>query len=308
MGVIVGVHGIFQGRKTSEVLGQEWSRTLTVGLRQVVPGASSPQIVVPHLSPLLTAPRITLCPGDDLDDLDTLSAEETEFIESGLDDLLADLSEGEIDRLAEAAQTLAGLPAFPTRHGLRALAAVDGRWRGGGGAALRVLREVHAYLLRPEVGAQVRRRVRAAAHADTSLLLAHSLGSVVAYDLLRRGELPQVTALVTCGSPLAWPTIRRHLADSGTAGADVPLPQIKWTNVHDVRDAVTAGRPLGQVWPQVTDHQVTNPVTDAHGAAGYLRQEPLVRAVLAGAGPSPHPPQAHTPRSAQRSTPTGGAW
>jgi hypothetical protein len=292
---VVGVHGIWQRRKTAEILAKEWSRALTQGLREYARGTRTPDIIVPHLSPLLIAARPTLGPGDDLDDLETLTAEEIRFIELGLNDVLNDLDADEIDHLAALAQTLAGLPAFPTRQGMRALAAVDGRWRGGGRLVLRLLREVHAYLERPEVGAQVRRRVKVNAAHDTRVLLAHSLGSVIAYDVLRRDELPQVTALVTFGSPLAWPTVRQSLMEQLPHGpGERGLPGVNWTNVHDRRDAVTAGVALRQVWNQVTDYSVTNPLTDAHGASGYLRQQPLVRAVIDGTHTltARHPPWA----------------
>ncbi|GGS86748.1 hypothetical protein GCM10010270_68630 [Streptomyces violaceus] len=42
------------------------------------------------------------------------------------------------------------------------------------------------------------------------MVVAHSLGSVVVYDMLSRGEAPYVTMLVTCGSPLGWPPARAY--------------------------------------------------------------------------------------------------
>lgn len=283
---IVGVHGIGQSRSNAQSLTSQWSRAVQLGLRAASPDVALPRLLVPHLSPLLTAPSDILGPGDE-DDLTTLSTEETAFIESGLADLLEDLDDDEVDRLAAEAATLAGLPAFPTRRGLRLLAAVDGRWRGGARPVLAVLREVHAYLHAPTCGQRVRRRVCTTATADTRLLLAHSLGSVVAYDLLRRGDLPQITTLVTFGSPLAWPTVRTALTAGVEAGLTAlpalpALPAVSWTNLYDQRDAVTVGRRLSPLWPQVADLPVDNPRLDAHGAAGYLQQSAMAATIVSG--------------------------
>lgn len=277
---IVGVHGILQGRKNTQSLTSEWSRAVRHGLRAASLDVAPLSLRVPHLSPLLRVPTDLLGPGDE-DDLTTLSADEAAFVESGLADLLEGLDGDEVDQLAAEATTLAGLPAFPTRHGLRLLTAVDGRWRGGARPVLAVLREVYAYLHAPSCGQNVRRRVRTTATAHTRLLLAHSLGSVVAYDLLRRGELPQITTLVTFGSPLAWPTVRTALDASCEAELTAPLA-VSWTNLHDERDAVTAGRRLSPLWPQVTDLPVQNPRLDAHGAAGYLQQPGMAATIVSG--------------------------
>ena len=281
---VLGVHGIWQGAETQESLTAQWSRALQVGLRAVHPGMKPPTVVVPHLSPLLLGPSGRLGPGDDLDDLTTLTDGEIRFIESGLADLVAGLDEDEVDQLAASGATL-GLQAFPTRRGLRLLAAADGRWRGGGRLALRMLREVGAYLTFPAAREQVARRLRVNVGVGTRVVIAHSLGSVMAYDVLAGGGLVGVSVLVTCGSPLGWPTVRVGLAAvKGLAGpAQLPaLPDMVWTNVHDARDAVTGGLGLNPVWGQVRDRQVNNPLDDSHGARGYLRQWDLVAAVVEG--------------------------
>jgi len=275
---IVGVHGIFQARKNATSLAAEWSRAIRRGLIDAAFDVPALILQVPHLSPLLRVPT-NLLGADDDEALASLTDDERVFIESSLEDALADLDRSDVERLAEEAATLAGLPAFPTRRGLTLLAAVDGRWRGGARLVLALLREVFAYLHAPTCGWQVRRRVRLTATSQTRMLLAHSLGSVIAFDLLRRGELPQVTTLVTFGSPLGWPTVRTALANCAESAS--PSELVTWTNIYDHRDAVTAGRRLAGFWPQVTDVEVSNPVTDAHGAQGYLRQ-PIMAALIAG--------------------------
>ena len=73
------------------------------------------------------------------------------------------------------------------------------------------------------------------------IIIGHSLGSVVAADLLKRlGPGREVSLLVTLGSPLgAISALRRncHLAE------DFPFDAVaSWVNVYDPRDVVTGGK------------------------------------------------------------------
>ena len=107
------------------------------------------------------------------------------------------------------------------------------------------------------------------------MLVGHSLGSVVAYDLLRRELAPRVMALVTLGSPLAWPRVRRAL-DAAASPADISRGE-SWSNVFDPWDVVTAGKGLA---PRAVDYPVNNG-RDPHALVGYLSQAETGTVVLA---------------------------
>jgi alpha-beta hydrolase superfamily lysophospholipase len=112
------------------------------------------------------------------------------------------------------------------------------------------------------------------------LVIAHSLGSVIAFDMLTRedtGPGPDgLTALVTCGSPLAWPTIRHSLGQDGA----LELPDgIDWLNLHAAGDLV-AQSGLGAVAPAVRDELVRNGITDPHTAVRYLEKQPLADLIV----------------------------
>jgi hypothetical protein len=79
------------------------------------------------------------------------------------------------------------------------------------------------------------------------VLLAHSLGTIVAYDALRRHpELP-VPGLVTFGSPLGLATVRARLQETG--GDLVYPPSVQhWANIYEKRDFVAAGIKLGPIY------------------------------------------------------------
>lgn len=89
-------------------------------------------------------------------------------------------------------------------------------------------------------------RVVAAVNAvdDKVILLGHSLGSVVVYDALsEHPELP-VRGLITLGSPLGLPTVRRRLQT-----LQFPSGVARWVNVFDPRDFVTGRERLHEHFP-----------------------------------------------------------
>jgi hypothetical protein len=89
-------------------------------------------------------------------------------------------------------------------------------------------------------GLALERVEEAVAAADEEvILLGHSLGSVVAYDLLRERPGQRVRGLITLGSPLGLPTIRRRIAVRR-----FPADPQRWVNVFDPRDFVTGREPL----------------------------------------------------------------
>ncbi|MFF0033327.1 hypothetical protein ACFYS7_35100 [Streptomyces avermitilis] len=78
--------------------------------------------------------------------------------------------------------------------------------------------------------------------------------------------------LVTCGSPLAWPTIRRSLGHDGL----LEIPQgIEWLNLHATGDVVAQSRGLAHAALGVHDEAVRNGVAEPHSAVGYLAQKPF---------------------------------
>jgi hypothetical protein len=112
------------------------------------------------------------------------------------------------------------------------------------------------------------------------VVVGHSLGSVVAYDVLT--ALPgtyRVRQFITAGSPLGMPVVQRHLlgADGGPKAAvpaAVPRRSNGWLNAYDVLDFVALLHPLAgefaeTVPGQVTDERTHN-ATGPHSISDYL--------------------------------------
>lgn len=152
---------------------------------------------------------------------------------------------------------------------------------------LRNLREeARRYRSEEAARAAVLSRALADLRGHTRLVVvAHSLGSVVAADLVKR--LPRavvVDQLITIGSPLPlhrfWPFV-------DLAGDEFPFDRIRsWVNVFDSLDPVSVGRGIGGRCPEATDvdvHFGTLPRLVGNHAAEYYLSLPVVGSLVARA-------------------------
>jgi hypothetical protein len=135
-----------------------------------------------------------------------------------------------------------------------------------------VLGDVYAYLTRPPVRRRVREVVaEAIAEHRPRIVLAHSLGSVVAYEVLHELGTP-VELLVTLGSPLGLGgSVFNGLDPAPVGGAGARPPGVRrWVNIADPGDLVAVPRRLGDRFPvDRHDEAYVGPV-DFHTMGGYL--------------------------------------
>ena len=136
------------------------------------------------------------------------------------------------------------------------------------------------YLNKPHVRSNVLHRVLTDVPTDGRLVIvAHSLGSVIAADLLRR--LPpevEVTGLVTIGSPLAHP--RFHVDKLASNLADPPTNLGWWVNFWNPADPVTTHKGASSTFPWLLDYRVRTPVNaHVHDAVTYLSNEVVASAI-----------------------------
>jgi hypothetical protein len=134
----------------------------------------------------------------------------------------------------------------------------------------------------------VRQRLRQAldAVAGPVVVVSHSLGTVIAYDVLRepRFAARSVPLLVTLGSPLGYTEIQ----DVVTRPLQLPAPVRLWANFADPFDVVALDSSLAddfQGGPRIVDARVDNPSPNNHAACGYLGAA-RVRTTVAAALPA----------------------
>ncbi|NYV73777.1 antibiotic ABC transporter ATP-binding protein [Streptomyces sp. UH6] len=154
------------------------------------------------------------------------------------------------------------------------------------------LKQLAGYLTDDTVRQAARSRVAARITADTRVVVAHSLGSVVAYETLCDPGLVgdrDVRVLVTLGSPLGMRALVTNRLDPAPEGGRGVWPKGLrfWTNIADSTDIVSVVRELRPLFGEwVTDVPVCNG-SHMHDATRYLTAVETGRAVVAGLLSSP---------------------
>lgn len=156
-------------------------------------------------------------------------------------------------------------------------------------AVIRDLKQVRRYLFEPELREEIRGLVRALITDETQVVVAHSLGSVVAYEALCSMPKHPVRTFVTLGSPLGIPNLifeRLEPAPTGGIGAWPGRTELKWINIADSGDPVALVKKLngkfgGKFAHRIWDAQVHNSV-HAHSAASYLTDKLTGEAIARG--------------------------
>lgn len=163
------------------------------------------------------------------------------------------------------------------------LRAIDRRVPYGSGASIALFtNDVYNYLRNDAVRQDIEAGVSAALTPGVeTVVVGHSLGSVITYNLLRReGEARgwRVPLYVTVGSPLGVTVIRETLKSFATTRC--PLCVTRWFNAMDTRDVVALYPlapqhfPLDPAEPAIDNHTgVHNRTENRHGISGYLDDE-----------------------------------
>jgi hypothetical protein len=290
---IVFIHGISQAGKSPGMLRDEWLPGLVAGTS----GDFKPtewETVFPFYGDLMKDYMDKIEEDASIGILtrgagDTAPLTEVEAIQASiLFDLLADardrgvISDAEIAARTGDPQILEkGVTDWPIVHGLiGALSLVPGLQE----TAIRALiREVSVYLYSPLARADVLDMV--AEHLKPPcVVVGHSLGTVVAYEALRKlgPGAADVPLFTTLGSPLGIKTIRKALEPTKW-----PPRVSAWFNARDARDVVSMfglgpdvfnpGKPIEDPGP------VQNNGKDSHNITGYLSVPKVGRRILQGA-------------------------
>jgi hypothetical protein len=153
--------------------------------------------------------------------------------------------------------------------------------------------DVEAFLTNDAIRREVRGYFRDALEGreEPTILIAHSLGTVVAYDALRAFPELFVPGMVTMGSPLSIGHFRRSLARAGENGDRLPVPRMldRWVNVYSELDPLVLGSGIAAYFAGGGDEAGRGPVDreaenhgylDAHSPDQYLRSEATSAAII----------------------------
>jgi len=281
------VHGINQEGKNSQKIHDLWVEQL-----QATYAAHGPD-------PLGRLSRIDAAfYGDTLAELSSTKFED-QAIALGAEKATSDFDEFAIDALEEMALRLGVTEAQIQAQELEVVvpqgAGIHKKWLKAvaraietvsplrGTLALRVLGQAHAYIRNQHVHDEVNKLVRPLFEDDEpAIIVSHSLGTIVAYSLLREfsrnGRPRQSPLLVTLGSPLGIDSVRKGF----------PKPRIKpdnvqrWVNGADPEDFVALRSELthDNFGPGIENYpDIENGYDDPHSIIGYLSDPRIAKAI-----------------------------
>jgi hypothetical protein len=283
MALVLGVHGIAQEQRGRNQLLDEWRPGLADGV-EAAAGASVP------------VPTFDLCFYGNLFLPATAQGERQPAGKAAVaaDPLSRPLSEDDLDFLGDVVGEVEGQypdlgPAMGTPRVPELLQPLVRRLTRhlDGGLALQVLavlRQVKTYLDDHVLADQIRDHlVTALVAGQPRVLIAHSLGTVVAADTLGLNPRLSVPTLVTVGSPLGMQAVQSRLRHPGVpSGTPAALSNVaRWVNVYDPADPVAAAGGLSRLWPIVQDYTVGNG-KEPHAIRPYLGKKITGRTVLDG--------------------------
>lgn len=146
----------------------------------------------------------------------------------------------------------------------------------------RLLAQAAAYIQQPEVREAAQARLEEVVGPDTELIIAHSLGTLVAYEALCAHPEWRVTSFVTVGCPLANDVVHPRLEPCPVAGQGIwPGSVRRWVNVADPNDPAAATPLAGRFEGQIAEFAVDNGHR-AHDPEPYLNNRWTGEAVAAG--------------------------
>lgn len=284
---MIFVHGINQQGKSSQKILDEWLSSL-----------HATYATLGH-DPLSNLSRIEAAfYGDTLEQLSSVKLK-SEAIALGAEEAPEDFDEFAVDALkemalrmgvteaqieAEVSETAITQGAGPHKKLLKAIARViETVSPFHGTLALRVLGQAHAYIRNQHVHDEVNKLVRPLFEDDEpAIVVSHSLGTIVAYSMLREfaknGRPRQSPMLVTLGSPLGIDSVRRSF----------PKPRVKpnnvlrWVNGADPEDFVALRPELNNdnFGPGIENYpDIENGYENPHSIAGYLNDPRIAKAI-----------------------------
>jgi hypothetical protein len=286
MARVVGVHGMAQQVKGESVLHDEWYPSMADGVRRAGGDLASEDLYCVSYGQFFRPAGRPLS-----GDVPPLTAKD---VDESFDAQLLDLWWTEASKVDDAVipPDVRSL-ARPPRSAQAALRALSGS-KFFARLALRAmvfdLHQVRRYLTEPDVRSWVQRQVTQAVGEDSRVIVAHSLGSVVAYEALCANPHWPVHTLVTLGSPLGVPNlIFDRLQPAPAPRADEagprgvwPVGVRRWTNIADSGDIVALVKDLRPLFGEQIRGFLVHNAAKAHDVSPYLTTPQAGAAIRAG--------------------------
>lgn len=292
---LVLVHGRSQQGKQAGALKQEWIEALSAGMEKN--GLTLPideaDIRFPYFGDTLDG----LARGRSAEEVadivvrgDETDPAEKEFMQAVLTEVKDQANLNDADLAEVADPQIVGRGPGEWEWLQAVLRAIDRKVPFGSGASIALAtNDVYKYIQYSIIRQKIDAGVTAAFTLGVeTVVVGHSLGSVIAYNVLRQNAKDRgwsVPLLVTIGSPLGVNRIR-NAVKALAAPTRCPEGVLGWFNAMDERDIValyplTSGNfPLDPDLPAIENKtDVRNRTANRHGVVGYLEDPEVARRI-----------------------------
>ncbi len=284
---VLMIHGIGQEASTKDELLKQW----TESLHSTQPGLLDGTLVeMAYYGTTLAdwtngKTKNAVGMGAESTTIDVGDIEELKFLSVVMEEFASKRGIGKAE--IEAAIEAAGNDAVPmdnfiARRLVGLLRMIEKISPAKGALLLRIVRQGHTYLSSPGAANAVDGIVRPSLQRNPQVLITHSLGTVIAFKLLRemetKGTEVQIPLFITMGSPLALDAFKAKLGAPRRKPAFVG----QWMNFYDPSDFVALGKPLNKdnfASNIGNDGTVDNKTFNAHGIVGYLPHKGVIDAL-----------------------------
>ncbi|MDO9251903.1 MAG: hypothetical protein Q8S71_04560 [Hydrogenophaga sp.] len=276
---LVLVHGIAQQGKDASELKRVWLEALDVGLAKAgLASINQYEVILPFYGDKL-AELTALLEASGSIQLQTKGVEAAPQFDRTEAEMLQEILATQLAS-AENRQTVT-TKGFQNTAAALALARAADRTPFGAHVLARFVKDVSAYLTHARVTQKIDEIVQPAIGTEHCVVVGHSLGSVVAFRILREmGRAANVERFITLGSPLGLNTIRNLITPPPL---ETPTGVRSWINAFDPADVVSL-HPLDKsTWnvnPAIVNFSgVNNHTSNHHGISGYLDDGQVAAAV-----------------------------
>lgn len=276
---LVLVHGIAQQGKDPSELKRVWLEALDVGLAKAGLGSiRHHEVILPfygdklaELTALLETPGPVEWQTKGMTATPLFNRTELEILQ----EILATQLTSTVNRQGVTTKGLQNAPL------VLALARAADSTPFGAQFLARFAKDVSAYLTHQRVTQKINEIVQPAIGTERCVVVGHSLGSVVAFRILREmGRAANVERFITLGSPLGLNTIRTLITPPAL---QTPVGVKSWTNAFDPADAVSLHPLDPSTWnvnPAIVNiPDIDNHTSNRHGISGYLDDGKVAAAV-----------------------------
>jgi hypothetical protein len=160
------------------------------------------------------------------------------------------------------------------------LRAIDTHTPWGESSIKQFTYDVFLYLTINEIKNEINRKVKKALNDEPCVVVGHSLGTVVSYNLLRDIDSLKICKFITVGSPLGLNAVKRYLR------TPIMMPKsVKngWFNAYDDRDVVALNaldESHFNIDPAIENKSnVKNHTDNRHGIKGYLDDKDVAKQI-----------------------------